>query len=139
MIVELKKTKITKSILEQSMIGASYLYLNNFNYDILGWCIGRKNVRYILLYHRDFKIITKLHYINSTKAVELVEEKVDERWLTNNCKYPEGKTIKAYLSDINTNITILTQTVESNDLMEQHFKNLKQFIQKVKTAGQIYI
>ena len=38
MEVILKKTKITKSILEQSLIGNDSLYLGHPSFDILGWC-----------------------------------------------------------------------------------------------------
>ena len=38
MEVVLKKTKITKSILQQSIYGHESLYIGNPNYDFLGWC-----------------------------------------------------------------------------------------------------
>lgn len=58
MIVELKKVKITKSILSQL---TSPMFKDISNYEVLGWVFDKS--KYILLYNKETKTLSKMRVL----------------------------------------------------------------------------
>ena len=135
MEVFLKKTKITKSIVDQSLVGKNELYLGHLSYDVLGWCSvikGKFRHNYILLYDRRINVIEKLHYPNSKNIYE--EEKAEQtakNGTHNDWYFPTYNYLK--LSDI----TIM-RTLDKDKRDEGKLK-LQQFLREVEQKGQIYL
>lgn len=141
MVVELKKTKITKSIVDQSLLGNYNLYYNWDNYNILGWCLMRKSkhsYRYVLLYNNLSKSIVKLKYILKDSHVELSKNRVKKAIIEGRYIYPELTSIKIYFIDFSDSQFIFQQTDESEDIISL-FNKVKEFIAEVELKGQIYL
>lgn len=144
MIVELRKTKITKSIVDQSLLGHPSVYYNYDKYDILGWCVvvkAKSKLRYILLYHREEKVIVKVRSILSyIKDIELYQESV-QRMSPDKIGYiyPTVYKIKVYWADFNNAQVIKEQNDESDEDMIELFNKIKQLVIKTEQLGQIYI
>ena len=136
MEVYLKKTKITKSVLEQSLLGNSNLYLGHPNYEVLGWCsIIKSKFRYsyILLYNKTDSTIVKLIYPNSKN---IYEEEKNEQTLKEGLSYQDWYFPTYYylkLSDVQ-----IIRTLDKNIRDEGKIK-LQKFLREVEQKGQIYI
>ena len=144
MIVELKKTKITKSIVDQSLSGRYSLFYNYQNScDILGWCMIKSKkgyIRYNLLYHRNDKQILKLPYIvNEKKDIELYKEGVQRGSNEGGWVFPIVYKLKVRWTDFNNSQVILEQTEETDEKMEKLFQEVKDFAHVVNQKGQIYL
>lgn len=135
MEVLLKKTKITKSILEQSLSGNSSLYLGHPNYEVLGWCSiikGKFRHNYILLYDKIDNTIVKLNYPNSKKIYE--EEKAEQT--AKNGTYQDWYFPTYYYLKLSD--TTIVRTLDKNTRDESKLK-LQKFLREVEQKGQIYI
>lgn len=141
MIVELKKTKITKSIVQQSLMGSYSLFYNWEGYDILGWCMikSKHNIRWTLLYKRISNQIIIFPYISNHKYLEIIEKSVQKSDPEGGYSFPLMLSIKVYCNDLNRTINILEQTTETKEEMEQMFEKCKQFLIIVDQKGQIYL
>lgn len=141
MIVELKKTKITKSIVQQSLLGSYSLFYNWEGYDVLGWCLvkTKHNIRWTLLYKRISNQIIILPYISNHKKLEIIEKTVQKQNPEGGYSFPLILFIKVYCNDLNSTITILEQTTETNEQMNEKFNKCKEFLTIVNQKGQIYL
>lgn len=135
MEVLLKRTKITKGILQQSLLGNSTLYLGHLNYEVLGWCSilkGKFRYNYILLYDKVKNTIVKLSYPNSKNIYE--EEKSEQtakEGTYDDWYFPTYYYLK--LADIQ-----IVRTLDKNVRDEAKIK-LQEFLKDVEQKGQIYI
>jgi hypothetical protein len=136
MDVLLKKTKITKSILDQSLSGNSSLYLGHPNYEVLGWCSvlkGKYRYNYILLYNKAGNTIVKLNYPNSKN---IYEEDKGEQTRKDGSPYDDWYFPTYYylkLADIQ-----IIRTLDKSVRDEVKIK-LQKFLREVEQKGQIYI
>jgi hypothetical protein len=136
MEVILKRTKITKSILDQSLLGNSKLYLGHPNYDVLGWCSilkGKFRYNYILLYDKASNTVVRLHYPNSKN---IYEEEKGEQTLKEGLSYQDWHFPTYYylkLSDIQ-----IVRTLDK-DIREDAKIKLQKFLREVEQKGQIYV
>lgn len=139
MEVELKKTKITKSIVEQSLSGSYNLMHQNHNYDILGWCLIKK-IRKVLLYNRLTNQILTLPYVKFFGDDIKIEEKGEQRsdgnggWI-----YPNIKKIRIYFCDLSACTYISQDENQTFEDMENIFTKVKDFYKQVNQKGQIYL
>ena len=136
MEVILKKTKITKSILEQSLTGNSSLYLGHPSYDILGWCSvikGKFRYNYILLYDKRNKTIVKLSYPNSKNIYEKDKE---EQTRKDGLPYDDWYFLTYYYLELSD-----TQIVRTLDKVVRDDAKIKlqKFLREVEQKGQIYV
>jgi len=145
MVVELKKCKITKSIVDQSLNGGYKLFYDwERSYDILGWCIFKTTKRYLrynLLYHRNDNQIIKLPYIvNKDKDIELFKESVQRKSEDNiGYIYPNVYKLRLRWTDFNNSQIILEQTNQTDETMQELFQKVKDFKHIVEQKGQIYL
>lgn len=139
MNIELKKYKITSSIINQTLIGNYRLYYKNSDYDILGWCLFKK-LRYAILYNRKSTQLLKLPYINN--CVDLTFKKEGVQLSNNNggYRFPYLYRLKAYATDFKNSFPIYSQTEEESDeYAESIFNDVKSFVLKVNQIGQFYL
>ena len=144
MEVVLKKTKITKSIVEQSLSGNySLMYEKLDNYTILGWCshkTGKYTIRRVLLYNKLNNFIIKLPY-SSPEKITIKEEIVQRD--DKNCKggyvFPVVKIIIVQYPDLNNSLRLEQREDETYEDMEEKLKNIKDFYRIVNEKGQIYL
>jgi len=143
MLVELKKVKITKSVVDQSLLGSSYLYFGHPNYNILGWCVTRRKgsmLRYILLYDKLANTVVRLRHVVSVKDIMMEKTNFQEPVVGGGYTYTTRYVIKVHCQDFNNTHIIRTQSPhESDKVMEEAFVHLRDFIKAVNSAGQIYI
>lgn len=143
MQVELKRTKITKSIVDQSLLGHPMLYYNfKAAYDILGWCVMIKNkrhLRYVLLYHRTTNEIVKLRYILNEKHIEIEKTSIQTPLIEGGYSYDIKLNIKAFFTDFNNSATIKLQNSESDDEILQIKERCEEFVKTSNQKGQIYL
>ena len=136
MEVILKKTKITKSILEQSLSGNNNLYLGHPNYEVLGWCSiikGKFRYDYILLYKKTDNTIVKINYPNSKI---IYEEEKDEQTLKEGSSYQDWYFPTYYYLKLSD--TTIVRTLDRNTRDESKLK-LQKFLREVEQKGQIYV
>lgn len=141
MEVELKKTKITKSIVEQSLSGNYSILYNWTNYDILGWCStksGKYTVRKVLLYDRIRNSVVKWQYTSPSK-ITMIEESVQRDDKNGGYIFPVLKKIKIPYEDLNNTLTLEQAEDETYEDMEQKLKKIKEFYNIVNQKGQIYL
>jgi hypothetical protein len=135
MEVVLKRTKITKSIIEQSLHGNNSLYLGHPNYDVLGWCRvikGKFRHNYILLYRKVDSTIVKLYYPNSKNIYEKEKEEQTARAGT----FDDWYFPTFYYLEFGEQVIIKTLDKEVRDKGKLE---LQQFLREVEQKGQIYI
>lgn len=140
MIVELKKTKITKSIVEQSL-SADYGILYK-DYTVLGWCVlklGKKSYRKSLVYNNSLNTILAFNYIEKASDIEIknhIRQKSDNNggWL-----YLDENKINIYYRDLNNIISYGQTESMSIEDMEKFFEKLRDFCQLINEKGQIYL
>ena len=140
MEVILKKTKITKSIVNQSLTGSYSLFLSWNNYDILGWCLmdGKYKVRYILLYNRVKQTVVKLPYINNNDY-EITSRNEQLEGESRGCyRFPIVYRLQASFSDFNGRYTSLIWSEEEKEVVEAK-QVLTDFLREVNQKGQIYL
>ena len=136
MEVLLKRTKITKSILQQSLFGNSTLYLGHPNYEVLGWCSilkGKFRYNYILLYNKEKNTIVKLSYPDSKN---IYEDEKEEQTLKVGLPYRDWYFPTYYylkLGDIQIIRTL------NKDFRDEGKIKLQEFLKDVEQKGQIYI
>lgn len=142
MEVLLKKMKVTKSVIAQSLVGGSYLYVGHPNYEILGWCYfisGKNSRRYILLYCKTDNTIVKLHFVRKDEFEIVSKEEQTRR---------PGSTFDDWywpmFHSLNMNLESPRRTVtlfKKEDLasVEENKEKLKLFLEEVYSKGQIYI
>ncbi|MCK9446788.1 hypothetical protein M0Q50_08015 [bacterium] len=134
-----KSTKITKSIIDQTVIGSSYLYYDNKDYDILGWCVNNKHM-YIILYNRISNTLVKLYRIMSENDITL--ESNNENIFninTNNYEYYTYKTLKIYSASCKYSFNFKQTKEETDEDMEIFYNKSKLFIAEVNEKGQFYL
>jgi len=139
MEVELKKTKITKSIVDQSLSGGYNLIYHNLHFDILGWCLI-KNIRKVLLYNRLTNQIFTLPYAkffgDDIRIEDAQEQRSDGKggWV-----FPTIKKVKIYCCDLHNTITFSQDVSQTFEDMENIFTKVKDFYKQVNQKGQIYL
>lgn len=142
MTVELKKTKITTSIVNQSLLGNYSLFYNCEGYDMLGWCLIKAKkgyVRYNILYRRATNQIIKLPYILKDSHIELIKESVQRSDNNGGYIYPTVYKLKIHWYDFNNTQAIKEQFEETDEYMEELFKKVKGFRFITEQKGQIYL
>lgn len=143
MIVELKRTKVTKSIVDQSLMGRYRLFYDwETFYDVLGWCMiksGKSYLRYVLLYYRIDNRIIKLPFILLDKDIELYKEGVQRGDGKNGYTFPIVYKLKVRWANFNNSQLLVEQTDETDEQMEALFLKVKQFKKLVEQKGQIYL
>lgn len=143
MDVVLKKVKVTKSVIAQSLLGQNYLLFGHPNYDILGWCYfiaGKNSRRYILLYDKADHVIVKLHYIKDAD-IEIISKGEQTRkpgvpyedWY-----WPTFHSLKIRAEVNRSNEVTIAKSEELTDVEEKKEKLLS-FLKEVNQKGQIYI
>jgi len=142
MEVLLKKAKITKSIIAQSLIGGYSLYLGNPNYEILGWCNfidGKNSRRYILLYHKSDNTIVKLHAVREGEYEIFSKEEQTRRpgSTYDDWYFPMFHSLIVTLAIPRSTVTIVKR--EDLDFVKAEQEKLKIFLREVYQKGQIYI
>lgn len=143
MDVILKKTKITKSIIDQSLRGSYGLHYNWEGYDILGW-VGIKKAkeyyRWTLLYKRNTHQIIKIPYIDKVSSVEYYNQNVQRPGKDGGYDYPLLRHIKVKYPDKFSQWTNIQDYLEeTNEEMDSKFEAIKKHILEVNQKGQIYI
>lgn len=133
MVIELKKGKITTSIMKQTLIGNFRLYYQNEDYDIFGWCV-LKNLRYYVMQHKETKQLLKLPYVLNIERDLKFEKHIG------GYKYPDFYIIKAYTVDFRNTITIYSQSeTETDEQAEMIFNLVKKFLTHAEQIGQFYL
>jgi hypothetical protein len=133
MEVILKKTKLTKSVVEQSLWGNHKFYLGQHGYEVLGWCrtkLGKYMREYILLYCKSQNTVVKLEYLKNYEVTEKNEQTVKEG--THN-EYYFPLVYRLKLGTVDITATQDKQTVEADK------EKLRIFLREVEQKGQIYI
>jgi len=138
MEVLLKKTKITKSIVQQSLRGSNNLFVDQTNYELLGWCMipGKNDVRWILLYNLLKSTVVVLPYSSASHSSitrHSEQTRNDKGWYD----YPMFYYLNLYLPTFRTSILISKSKEEEK--MEESEKKLKEFLEKVQNKGQVYL
>jgi len=142
MEVLLKKIKITKSVVAQSLLGNYSLYLGHPSYEVLGWCnfvSGKNSRRYILLYNKTTNTIIKLHSVEEGDF-EIVSKSEQTRRPGSTYEdwyFPVFHSLVITLSVPRTQVTISKK--EDLTLVESDRDKLKAFLREVYRKGQIYI
>lgn len=144
MEVILKKTKITKSIVEQSLSGSlSLTYEKLENHDILGWCIVKKGkyaYRLVLIYNNKTNQLFKLNYTAGTgDRILMTEESVQRSDNKGGYIFPVVKKIKILYPDLNNSSIIEQREDETYEDMEEKLKSIRDFYKIVNEKGQIYL
>lgn len=140
MEVILKRTKITKSIVNQTLLGNNSLYSDwSGFYDILGWCLmnGKRNERYILLYHRDKNTLIRLPYVQKLSDDELTSRNEQESDGSGGYIYPKVYRLNVYQVDRSRLAQVAISKEEVLILAEK--EKLQEFIKEVNQKGQIFI
>jgi len=140
MEVLLKKTKITKSVVNQTLLGDSSLYTDwSEFYDILGWCLisGKRDERWILLYHRTKNTLLRLPYIQKLSEGELVSR--NEQQSDNKGGYIYPKVYRLYTYQIDRSRTACISWSEDESKILGEKEKLHEFIKTVNQKGQIFI
>lgn len=136
MEVILRKTKITKSIVDQSLPGNNRLYLGHPNYEVLGWCSmlkGKFRYNYILLYDKAGNSVLKLNYPNSKN---IYEEDKGEQTRKEGTFYDDYYYPTYYYLKLSDTLIIRTLDKEGRDKGKVE---LQKFLREVEQKGQIYI
>lgn len=125
MEVQLKKTKISKSILSQT-VRCSDIDLNIGA--VLGWCIF-KSTKYIVLYRHDINQLSKFPYFKDIEFGDnyhdtLSINKISSHWVK----------IKLY-----GNYVPLNYNCKTTEEMNIFISSLNQIKLKAETLGQFYI
>lgn len=139
MVIELKKCKITTSIMRQTLTGNYRLYYQNEDYDIFGWCVF-KNLRYYVLQHKETKQLLKIPYILSIDR-DLIIKKDTVQMSNDNggYRYIDLHRIKVYAADFRHTTTIYSQGEnETDEQVEMIFNLVKQFLTHAEQIGQFY-
>lgn len=139
-IVELKKVKITKSIIDQSLLLNWQVMSNWNNYDILGFCVI-KNTRIVLLYNRVNQVINKCRFVDIYKKDCITIEDTQQQFDDKNGGYifRTGKKICINFTDLNNSITLYQSENETLEDITKEFEKIKEFHKIVNQNGQIYI
>lgn len=139
MVVELKKTKVTKSIVMQSLGANDERYFNHFNYDILGWCLinGKRNERLILLYDRIKNSIITLPCTSKLSEGEITSRGEQRDDGKGGYIFPTVYRLYIYLPDLHKNKCILWSDDEKEVITKRD--NLHKFLREVEQKGQIYL
>lgn len=139
MEVILKKTKITKSIVNQALRGSNSLYLNHFNYDILGWCLlnGKRDVRWVLIYNRLNNTLIRVPYVERLKDDEITSKNVQTTDRNGGYTYPLTYFLSVYFKDESRIVAIFSDE-DKNKVVEEQNK-LIEFTNEVRIKGQIFI
>lgn len=136
MEVQLKRTKITKSIVDQSLVGHNRLYLGNTNYNVLGWCSvikGKFRHNYILLYCKLDNTVVKLYYPNTRN---ITEKEQGEQTQKVGLHYIDYDYPTYYYLSLGDTIVLRTLNKEERDSAKEQ---LQKFLREVEQKGQIYL
>lgn len=133
MEVILKKSKITKSIFNQSVFGAYSLYLGNNSYDNLGWCIV-DNKKYIILYNKDKNTVVRLVYPQDSVG-DIVSNNIQEG------NHKEGYTYFTYFFFVVYlgNNTIRLSKSRDEETAEKTKEQFISFMEDVNQKGHFYL
>ncbi len=140
MIVELRRTKITKSIVNQTLLGDNSLYTDwSAFYDILGWCLmsGKRDERWILLYHRTRNTLLRLPYIKKLVDDEITSRGEQTSDGNGGYTYPTIYRLHIYQIDRGSKACIAWTGEESK--ISKSKEKLREFIEIVNQKGQIFI
>jgi hypothetical protein len=141
MEVQLKKTKITKSIIKQSLPAALTVFRNLNHIDVLGWCLldGKKIV---LLYNRTTNQVMTARYTPffGSKYQFLKKENVQRsNTETGGWDYPEVNVLYIEGED-GERVLRLEQNENMSDAdMEKLLEQARDYAKKISQGGQIYI
>ena len=141
MEVLLKRTKITKSIINQSLPAPTDAFLRtDFHYDVLGWCMynGKKIV---LLYERTTcQVRTYFHTPSFGKKWQFLERANVQRSDSNGgWVFPEVYVLNILAEDGRTAYKHEQGETESDEKMKEMEEKAMKYALRVAQAGQIYI
>ena len=123
MEVVLKKSKITNSIIKQTLI-ANISDLTNS--DVLGWCLVDKKIHYIVLYNSSTNELRKYLMINK---------------ISFDTPYPHQYDTPNYLLTINFGVNYIEHNYKFDTLKE--VEDFKSTLERIKTEaltkGQFYL
>lgn len=131
MEVVLKKSKITNSIIKQTL-SATEDVLKSADYKVLGWCnyvVGKNRYKYILLYNQKTSDLKKYLTFGSLKKVHYNE------YIGRNHSTPE----KFNLEIITPNFTTKIHTFEKEAERDSFAKDLEVLKKRAEELGQIYL
>lgn len=118
MEVTLKKTKITNSILKQTLKSRPHDFNNS---DVLGWCFFDK-IKYMVIYQSSTNTLTKYPLFKSAEPVNS----------------QNGLTIEVKVS-IGGNYTPTSYKCESIEEQNKFIEKLKQVKNLAETRGQFFL
>lgn len=143
MEVVLKKSKITKSIIDQSLRGLYSLYYSWDGYEILGWVGIKKSkeyYRWTLLYKKATQQIIKIPYIDNESRIKIVKKSKQLRDGNQGWIFPELLYIQISFPDRFSGFeNHQDYPTETDEEMNDKFEKLKEHIRIVNEKGQIYI
>jgi hypothetical protein len=139
MNLELKKYKITSSIINQTLLGSYKLFYNSQGYDILGWCLVKK-LRYYVLQNRETKQLLKLPYVENNRDLTFKKVGVQIPDEDGGYRFPYLYLLKAHAKDFRNTFLVYHQSeTESDEYAEGVFNKTKDFIFKANQIGQFYL
>lgn len=141
MEVQLKKTKITKSIIKQSLPASLTVFRNLNSIDVLGWCLldGKKIV---LLYNTITNQVMTARYTPffGSKYQYLKKESVQRpNTEAGGWDYPEVYVLYIDGEDGERVLRLEQNENMSDGDMEKILEEARDYARKIAQAGQIYI
>lgn len=141
MEVLLKKTKITKSIINQSLSAPIDAFLRtDFYYDVLGWCM-HNGKRIVLLYEKDTNQVRTYFYTPSFgKKYQFLEKAIVQRPdINGGWVFPEVYILKILSEDGRQIYKHEQGEKETDEDMKKMEEKAMKHASKVSQSGQIYI
>lgn len=143
MEVQLKKTKITKSIIKQSLPASLTVFRNLNSIEVLGWCLldGKKIV---LLYNTITNQVMTARYTPffGSKYQYLKKESVQVQRPnaeTGGWDYPEVNVLYIEREDGERVLRLEQDENMSDEDMKKLLEQARDYAKKIAQAGQIYI
>jgi hypothetical protein len=141
MEVLLKKTKITKSIINQSLPAPIDAFLRtDFHYDVLGWCMYNDK-KIVLLYEKDTNQVRTYFYTPSFgKKYQFLERaNVQRPEINGGWVFPEVYVLNILAEDGRTAYKHEQKESETDEKMKELEEKAMKYAVRVAQAGQIYI
>lgn len=141
MEVLIRKTKITKSIVKQSLQANLEIFKNLNNYDVLGWCLV-DNRKIVLIYDRlTQQILTYRYTPFSTGKYQYLkregvqrEDKINGGWI-----FPEVLFLYIEFTELNSHFKIEQKEGVTDEDMKLMLQKAQEFARTIARAGQIYL
>lgn len=141
MEVLLKKTKITKSIIDQSLPAPIDAFLRtDFYYDVLGWCMYNDK-KIVLLYEKATnQVRTYFHTPSFGKKWQFLERaKVQRPDSNGGWVFSETYILNILAEDGRPAYRHEQKEMETDEKMEELEEKAMKYALRVAQAGQIYI